>query len=293
MPQKYSDGFSQWKEDFPGTPEILFLIQMMQILSLNNILPSSRTSDRDENIALRFWCMMDAKPVLIFDGDDTLWETMPLYTEAKEKFFHLMQKEGFAKVKVESFFENRDRRNVKTLGFSRRRFGISMQQTYRHFCSETDRPLRKSVKSQIVTIRDHVFGKKPKLVPFARSALQSLMRRNRLILLTKGTRSVQLDRVSTSGLSHFFEKIIVVQHKGRDTFRGIVQALNVSPANTWSVGDSIRSDINPALQSGLNAIWIPRAAWGYERGIPRRSVRFHRVESLKHVRSIVKAISSD
>src|ERR1700688_4600773 len=133
--------------------------------------------------------MMGAKPVLIFDGDDTLWKTMPLYTEAKEKFFNLMQKEGFVRAMVESFFENRDQKNVKTLGFSRRRFGISMQQTYRHFCREIDQPLRKPVKIQIVTIRDHIFGKKPKLVPFARSVLQSLKRRNRLILLTKGTRS--------------------------------------------------------------------------------------------------------
>ena len=218
---------------------------------------------------------------------------MPLYTEAKEKFFHVMQREGFSRVNVESFFEKRDRRNVKTLGFSRRRFGISMQQTYRHFCCETDRPLRKSVQTQILTIRDRVFGKKPKLVPFARSVLRSLMERNRLVLLTKGTRKVQLRRVSSSGLSQFFEKIMVVQHKNRETFRDIMQIFNVSPANTWSVGDSIRSDINPALQSGLNAIWIPQAHWGYEEGVPRQSERFYRVNSLKQVNTVLKSINGN
>jgi putative hydrolase of the HAD superfamily len=236
---------------------------------------------------------MGAKAVLIFDGDDTLWKTMPLYIEAKEKFFKAMQREGFSRISVESFFEKRDRRNVKTLGFSRRRFGISMQQTYRHFCCETDRPPRRSVQTRIVTIRDRVFGKKAKLVPSARSVLRSLMGRNRLVLLTKGSSKVQLRRVSSSGLSHFFEKILVVQHKNRETFRDIVHMFNVSPANTWSVGDSIRSDINPALQSGLNAIWIPQANWGYEEGIPRQSERFYKVHSLKQVNNVLKSVNGN
>lgn len=234
---------------------------------------------------------MGAKPVLIFDGDDTLWKTMPIYTDAKETFFRLMEREGFARIKVEPFFDNRDRTNVKTLGFSMRRFGISMQQTYRHFCKQTDRPLRESVKTQIDGIRDRVFSKQPKLVSFAGTVLQSLARTNRLILLTKGTRKTQLHRVSNSGLGHYFEKIMIVEHKSRSTFRSIVKTLNVSPSNAWSIGDSIRSDINPALQSGLNAIWIPQTTWSYERGAARQSERFHKVQSLRQVATIVNSSS--
>src|SRR5438105_640686 len=97
---------------------------------------------------------MDARPVLIFDGDDTLWKTMPLYSQAKRNFFHLMRSQGFATKEVEAYFEERDRTNVKTLGFSRRRFGLSMLQTYRHFSRLARRPLRKSVDTRITTIRD-------------------------------------------------------------------------------------------------------------------------------------------
>lgn len=237
--------------------------------------------------------MMDTKPLLIFDGDDTLWKTMPIYTEAKNTFFRLMKREGFARIKVERFFNNRDRRNVRTLGFSKRRFGLSMQQTYRHFSYSVNQPFRESVQIEIDAIRDRVFKKQPTLVPFARTVLQSLARTNRLILLTKGTKRTQLHRVSTSGLSRFFEKIVVVKHKSRKTFTSIVQNFNVNPLNAWSVGDSIRSDINPALQSGLNAIWIPQANWDYERSAPLQSERFYKVQSLRKVQATVKSLSRD
>jgi putative hydrolase of the HAD superfamily len=239
------------------------------------------------------WDIMDAKPLLVFDGDDTLWKTMPIYTEAKQTFFRLMEREGFSRIKVERFFNNRDRQNVRTLGFSKRRFGLSMQQTYRHFSHEIDRRSMKTVKTEIDAIRDRVFKKQPQLVPFARTVLQSLAHTNRLILLTKGTRKIQLYRVSTSGLSHFFEKIVVVRQKSRRTFSSIVQDLKVSPSNAWSIGDSIRSDINPALQSGLNAIWIPQTTWDYERGVAHRTKRFYKVQSLKNVAATVKSFSSD
>jgi putative hydrolase of the HAD superfamily len=236
---------------------------------------------------------MDRKPVLIFDGDVTLWHTMPLYAEAKRDFFRLMRRQGFATKEVEAYFEERDRSNVKTLGFSRRRFGLSMQQTYRHFCRLAHRPLRKSVDTQIITIRDRIFEGQPKLVRFAKSVLQSLSSRNRLVLLTKGTRMVQLKRVATSGLSHFFEKILVVKHKDNDTFRKVVHRLKIKPAKTWSVGDSLRSDINPALRGGLNAIWIPNANWKYEDDVLLESQKLYRIQSLRQIMAIVNKLADD
>jgi putative hydrolase of the HAD superfamily len=236
---------------------------------------------------------MDQKPLLIFDGDDTLWLTMPIYSHAKRDFFQLMRRQGFATKRVEAYFEERDRSNVKTLGFSMRRFGLSMQQTYRHFSRLADRTIRRPVVKQITTIRDQIFQRQAELAPFAKSVLQSLALRNRLVLLTKGTRRVQLQRVSTSGLAHFFEKVLVVKDKDNETFRKIAESLKIEPANTWSVGDSLRSDINPALRGGLNAIWIPNANWKYEEDVLLESKRFYRIQSLRQVIAIVNKLGSD
>ncbi len=236
---------------------------------------------------------MDQKPLLIFDGDDTLWRTMPIYSQAKRDFFQLMRRQGFATKKVEIYFEERDRSNVKTLGFSRRRFGLSMQQTYRHFSRLANRPIRRSVVKRITTIRDGIFQRQPELAPFAKSVLQSLALGNRLVLLTKGTKRIQLQRVSASGLAHFFEKVLVVKDKDNETFREIVKRLKMKAANTWSVGDSLRSDINPALRGGLNAIWIPNANWKYEEDVLLESQRFYKIQSLRQVIAIVNKIGSD
>src|SRR5260370_38132056 len=126
---------------------------------------------------------MDNKPVLNFDGDDTLWHPMPLYDEAKRHFFRLMRRQGFPAVAVENYFEGRDQGNVKTLGFSKRRFGVSMLQTYRHFARLDRQPVRKSVDRQITAIRSKVFEEQPKLAPFASRILESLAPGNRLVLL--------------------------------------------------------------------------------------------------------------
>jgi len=230
---------------------------------------------------------MDNKRVLIFDGDDTLWCTMPLYDGAKRHFFQLMRRHGFPAVAVENYFEERDRGNVKTLGFSKRRFGVSMLQTYRHFARLDRQPVRKSVDRQITAIRNKVFEDQPKLAPFASSILGSLASGNRLVLLTKGTRAVQLRRISTSGLRHFFEKVFVVKQKNNATFKQVLHALQTAPSNAWSVGDSLRSDINPALSHGLNAIWIPNANWKYEEDVLLPSRRFYKIQSLRQVIPIV------
>lgn len=261
------------------------------MLHANNILKSEGPRSRRTTAPSPH--AMDRKPVLIFDGDDTLWRTMPLYGQAKKSFFQLMRLQGFSTKKVEAHFEKVDRSNVKTLGFSMRRFGISMQQTYRHFSRLARRPVRRSVDRKILAIRDHLFEAQPKLVPFAKNVLQSLASKNRLVLLTKGTTTIQRHRVSTSGLSHFFEKIFIVKHKDNDTFEEVLQSLKIKPGNAWSVGDSLRSDINPALRRGLNAIWIPNANWKYEEDVLFQSQRFYKVQSLRHVSGIVNKLASD
>ena len=235
---------------------------------------------------------MSNKPVLIFDGDDTLWRTMPLYDGAKRQFFQLMRREGFPAVEVRGYFEDRDRRNVRTLGFSKRRIGVSMLQTYRHFARLNRQPVRKSVDFQITAIRNKIFDQQPKLAPFAISVLGSLAPAYRLVLLTKGSKVIQLRRISTSGLRRFFEKVFVVKQKNNATFKEVLHALHTVPSNAWSVGDSVRSDINPALRGGLNAIWIPGSNWNYESDFLLPDPRLHKIQSLKQVIPIVNTLAN-
>ena len=202
------------------------------------------------HVRINFTSMKNIGLVIIFDGDDTLWETMPLYVRSKSRFFLAMRRLGFNRKAVEMDFEERDLRNVDRFGFSKKRFETSMVETYRSFCRSRDMVPARAFERRIKRIARSTFTTRPKLVRHAKQLLRRLKDRSRLILLTKGDLSVQKKRIRASGLQAFFEKVIVVPQKETRTFRFLVRRYNLPKAATWSVGNSLKSDINPALKSG-------------------------------------------
>lgn len=209
--------------------------------------------------------LLNAKnTAVIFDGDDTLWDTMPTYTRIKNKFFVLMAREGFDATRVEEFFEQRDIQNVSRWGFARKRFQISMLETFNHFHRQAHGHTRNLDKGSIARLADSVFAQPTRRLPYAESVLRKLQPWCQLLLLTKGDRSVQKRRLSSSGLEKYFRTVQIVAHKNEQSFRRLIRTQRLDASTTWSVGNSLRSDVTPALAVGMNAIWIPRATWAYE-----------------------------
>ncbi len=204
------------------------------------------------------------KSVLIFDGDDTLWRTMPLYTAAKKRFFRMMKGLGFDEERLSVEFERRDERNVSKWGFTIERFKCSMVETYEDLVrSRAGEPSLRE-EQRISKIATSVSRSKTRLIPYAKRTLEALEGRCRMVLLTKGEYSLQTARVEESGLRKFFERVVIVDHKEEKTFRRLAKELRADPRITWSIGDSVRSDVRTALAAGLNAIWIPQPTWSYE-----------------------------
>jgi len=87
----------------------------------------------------------------------------------------------------------------------------------------------------------------------------------RLALLTKGDHELQLRRLQRSGLRDLFDVIRVVPEKSPAIIRDVVSALGVDVGCAWMVGNSIRSDVLPAIDAGLRAVWIDAHVWEYER----------------------------
>jgi putative hydrolase of the HAD superfamily len=201
---------------------------------------------------------------IIFDGDDTLWRTMPLYTAAKQRFFALTANLGFDAKCVEEEFEARDMENVSAWGFTVERFRRSMVETYEAFARRQGKSPTLRIEQRISQVATSVVRNKTRPMPRAKEVLRALHGRWRLVLLTKGEYALQERRVAESGFNEFFERTVIVEHKNRETFLQVVRELDATPERTWSVGDSLRSDIMPALEAGLNAVWIPQETWGYE-----------------------------
>jgi putative hydrolase of the HAD superfamily len=229
--------------------------------------------------------------VVIFDGDDTLWRTMPLYTEAKRRFFTLVSRLVPTAQDIETEFEDRDHRNVARWGFTVERFRNSMVETYRELVFRAGGTPQLSRETQISNLATSVIHRKVSPMPFARRTAETIASRARLILLSKGEYDLQKRRVSESGLTDLFERVVIVDHKDADTFRGVVSELRVPAQSVWSVGDSLRSDIQPALAAGLGAVWIPQKTWSYEEH-KKRPGRGHRFYEAKSLRALPKVLES-
>jgi len=227
-------------------------------------------------------------PTVIFDGDDTLWQTMPLYNSAKAEFRRLMSKQSFDPVYALNEFEKIDIRNVDRLGFSQKRLPTSLVETYRLLCRETGRVPLKHVETRLCQIADSVFSKRATLIRGAADTLQALSD-FRLILLTKGERSIQQRRVEESGLKNFFTAVHIVPIKQEAEFEKLIIEERINKLMSWSVGDSLRSDVKPALAAGLSAIWIPTPTWSYEStATPFKHKRLYICRAITEVPSVIK-----
>ncbi|MGZ3676849.1 MAG: HAD hydrolase-like protein, partial [Ktedonobacterales bacterium] len=81
--------------------------------------------------------------------------------------------------------------------------------------------------------------------------------RHELILVTKGDVDEQQMKIDASGLAGYFRRAVIVAEKDVATYQSLVEELTVTPADGWMIGNSPRSDINPALAVGLNAVFVP------------------------------------
>lgn len=225
---------------------------------------------------------------VIFDGDDTLWETQPLYLRTKNNFLREMENLGFDPIEVERRFERVDVDNVRLLGFSKARFPKSMTDTYQALCLHFDKPTDELVRSRIEAIGYSVFGKKPGLFDGVPEVLRILHNQQlKLILATKGDQEVQEDKISRSDLLRYFHRIYIFREKGQRELHRIADECGLDVRRSWSIGNSIKSDINPALKIGMKAIWIQNKAWDFEEEEPFETRGLFKVTSIKEVPGIV------
>src|SRR3989304_7837325 len=119
---------------------------------------------------------------VIFDGDDTLWQTQILYDQAKENFFTLMGDLGFNRYKAESALAEVDVKNVSIYGFSKQRFSISMKNVYELLSQEQGKPIDPNALKKIERFGLSVFRKKAPIVNHAKEILLTLRDQYRLFL---------------------------------------------------------------------------------------------------------------
>lgn len=232
--------------------------------------------------------MSKCKGAIIFDGDDTLWQTQIFYDQAKEQFYDLMAEQGFDREVVRGKLSEIDVSNVQRFGFSKRRFPESLKETYEYLCKSQGCPVDPTVLKQVYKIGNSVFHRKPVLMDGAQQVLEQLSKEYRLYLYTGGDPYIQQRKLEYLKLAKYFEAIYIRERKNEAELQNILHEQDLDPKKTWMIGNSLRSDINPALKLGLKCIWVRSSCWEYD-AEPLIAPSILQVDSLWELPKLLKA----
>ncbi len=206
------------------------------------------------------------KPTLIIDADDTLWENEAYYQQCITEFGELMATLGLDREEAKQTVDEVERERVPLTGYGPVQFTENMGIAYQRLCERHGLSVSDEIADRVREIGQLVMVFPIKLLDGVKETLAHLNGHYRLLLLTKGDQQVQEDKLSRSGLGHFFDGVHVVPEKDAQVFHELVTEYGLELERTWMIGNSPRSDINPALEAGIGAVHIPHSTtWVLER----------------------------
>jgi len=219
---------------------------------------------------------------IIFDLDDTLIKTSKLYNQAREEFSSLMENSGFKKEEALVKLDEIDIKNIHQHGFTKERYPYSLGKTYEYFSQKNGKKINPELKKKIEEIGWQVFRQIPELVDGVYQVLDILSQKYFLILATLGDSQVQEKKLELTNLKKYFSAIYVLRYKSVEEYKNILTEHKLDKKDTWIVGNSVRSDLNPGLKLGINCILIPYLSWKFEEEEPL-SENYLQLDSLEEV----------
>jgi putative hydrolase of the HAD superfamily len=191
---------------------------------------------------------------LLIDADDTLWENNIYFIDVTERFLDEMERRGVERESARAHLNETERRNIPLHGYGSTAFAHSLGEAFRSLVSIDDEMTAEDLVALARAIHER---DQMEVLPGVAEALGHLSQTARLILVTKGREEEQRPKIERSGLAGFFSAVEIVPEKSEATYREIVMRHGLDPSRTWMIGNSPRSDINPALHAGLNAVLVP------------------------------------
>jgi putative hydrolase of the HAD superfamily len=204
-----------------------------------------------------------ARHTLLIDADDTLWENNIFFEKTIDDFVTQLEHLGYTREYIRHILNETERRNIRQHGYGVRSFRRSLEETYLKLAGNS---ARRELVKEIERMSRELENTPPHILDGVPETLAYLAKHHRLILLTKGEPAEQAAKVERSGLQSYFDAIEIVLEKESATYERVIDQFKIVKSHGWMVGNSPRSDINPALQSGLNAVFIPHSAtWELEK----------------------------
>jgi putative hydrolase of the HAD superfamily len=191
---------------------------------------------------------------LLIDADDTLWENNIYFERAIANFISFLNHHEYSPEQVREVLNDVERECIIRHGYGLHSFVHALVQTFERLAVEPLTPaLHETISGFAHTIAQHPV----EILEGVPQTLQYLSARHHVILMTKGALVEQSGKVERSGLKDYFASVEVVAEKDVPTYRAVISKYRLAPDSTWMVGNSPKSDINPALAAGLNAVFVP------------------------------------
>lgn len=219
------------------------------------------------------------RPSLIgLDADDTLWHNETLFRMTQARFHALLAPWADAH-RVEDALAAVERRNLGLYGYGAKGFTLSMLETALEL---SDATAPATLLAEILASGRTLMAHPIEPLPGVEAALGALAALAPLVLITKGDLFHQESKLAASGLGRFFSAVEVVSEKTADTYRRAFARHGCAPEAALMAGNSVRSDVLPALDAGCRAVLIPYPlVWAHEAALaPADHPRYRQCDSL-------------
>jgi len=190
---------------------------------------------------------------LLIDADDTLWENNIYFERAIVAFISFLNHHEYTPAEVRQTLNAVERETILAHGYGLPSFTRSLVTCFERLSPE---PMTEEKRGRVVGFASSIAEQEIELLPQVEETLGELATRHRLIMMTKGDHAEQADKVRRSGLAGYFSAIEIVPEKDSHAYRAVVARHELSPHTSWMVGNSPKSDINPALAAGLHAVFL-------------------------------------
>jgi putative hydrolase of the HAD superfamily len=224
-----------------------------------------------------------------FDADDTLWHNERIFKMTEQRFAGLLA--GHAEgPKISSHLLAAERRNLQIYGYGIKGFTLSMIETA---IEVSEGAVGAQVIEEILSFGRAMLRHPVETLPHARKTLSELAGCYRLILITKGDLFDQERKLAQSGLGDFFDGVEIVSEKSPDTYGRIFKRHADGAHRAMMVGNSLKSDIVPAIAAGSWGVHVPHElTWALEHEeVPENEPRFKRLDHLGELMDLVRQIA--
>ena len=200
---------------------------------------------------------------LIIDADDTLWENNIFFERAFEEFVEFLDHSSLTADQIRAVLDEIEIANNQIHGYGSANFARNLGECYRRLA---ERAIRPDDLERVRAFGERLAHHPILLIEEVPETLAYLAERHDLTLFTKGHPEEQKLKIDRSGLGGYFGHTAIVKEKDKQAYSELRERLRSDPERTWMVGNSPKSDINPALEAGINAVFVPHAhTWTLER----------------------------